>query len=164
MNRMDKSSAQFYSPLLRLIAKFRGGDTRPVESNGSEARLIGLAIYAVHYVFFAAKLIPLHLAEWLIALLLVALAFWIWLFWLLVLYLNSVIIKLLRRCGFFRTIPDRRLQSILWGVITTAMALELLRCSPWMRELGSIWLLAVGMNLVSALILSFSDATRSPGT
>ena len=161
MNKSDKR--QFYFSLFRVIAMLRGGDARRAESNGFEALLVGLMMYSIHYLFFATLLIPSNLEPWLTALLLVALAFWIWLFWLLLLYINSVIVKVLRACGLFRTIPIRRAQSILWGISTTAMALELLKCSPWMRELGAIWLVAVAMNLVSAVVLAFSDAARSPG-
>ena len=160
---MNQSHRQFYFSLFRVIALLRGGDARRAESNGFEAWLVGLMIYSIHYLFFATLFVPSQLEPWLTALLLVALAFWIWLFWLLLLYINSVIIKLLRICGLFRTLPIRRAQSILWGISTTAMACVLLKSSPALRELGAIWLVAVAMNLVAALVLTFSDAARSPG-
>jgi hypothetical protein len=163
MNKSDKRAPQFYFSLLRVIAMLRGGDARRTESNGFEALLIGLTIYSIHYLFFATLFIPSNREPWLTALLLVALAFWIWLFWLLLLYINSVIIKVLHGCGLFRAIPTRRVQSILWGISTTAMAYALLKSSPSLRELGAIWLVAVAMNLASAVILAFSDAARSPG-
>jgi hypothetical protein len=161
MNKSDKR--QFYFSLLRVIAMLRGGDAKRAESNGFEAWLIGLTMYSIHYLFFATLFIPSKLEPWLTALLLIALAFWIWLFWLLLLYINSVIIKVLHMCGLFRTIPTRRAQSILWGILTTAMACALLKSSPSLRELGAIWLVAVVMNLASAVVLAFSDAARSPG-
>ena len=161
MNKSNKS--QFYFSLLRVIAMLRGGDARRAESNGFEAWLIGLTIYAIHYLFFSTLVIPSKLEPWLTALLLIALAFWIWLFWLLLLYINSVIIKALHMCGLFRTIPTRRAQSILWGILTTAMAYALLKSSPSLRELGAIWLVAVVMNLASAVVLAFGDAARNPG-
>ena len=161
MNKSDKR--QFYFSLLRVIAMLRGGDARRAESNGFEAWLVGLFIYSIHYLFFATLFIPSNTAGWLTILLFVALAFWIWLFWLLLLYINSVIIKALHICGLFRTIPTRRAQSILWGISTTAMAFVLLKSSPALRELGAIWLVAVAMNLVSAVVLALSDAARSPG-
>jgi hypothetical protein len=154
---------QFYFSLLRFIAMLRGGDTRRAESNAVEAWLVGLMMYLIHYLFFTTQFIPSRLAPWLTALLLIALAFWVWLFWLLLIYINSVIIKLLRLCGLFRTIPMRRAQSILCGISTTAMACALLKSSPWMRELGAIWLVAVAMNLISAVVLTFSNAARNPG-
>jgi len=160
---MNKSNRRFYFSLFRVIALLRGGDASRAESNGFEAWLVGLMIYSIHYLFFATLFVPSDLEPWLTALILVALAFWIWLFWLLLLYINSVIIKLLRICGLFRTLPIRRVQSILWGISTTAMACVLLKSNPALREVGAIWLVAVAMNLVAALILTFSDAARSPG-
>jgi hypothetical protein len=162
MNKRNKR--QFYFSLLRLIAMLRGGDARRTESNGFEAWLIGLTMYSIHYLFFATLFIPSNLEPWLTALLLIALAFWIWLFWLLLLYINSVIIKVLHMCGLFRTIPTRRAQSILWGISTTAMACALFKSSsPSLRELGAVWLVAVVMNLASAVVLAYNNAARSPG-
>jgi hypothetical protein len=161
MNKSNKR--QFYFSLFRLLAMLRGGDARRAESNSFEAWLVGLMVYAIHYLFFATLFIPSHLPPWLAALLFVALAFWIWLFWLLLLYINSVIIKFLHLCGLFRALPTRRAQSVLCGILTTAMACVLLRSSPAPRELGAIWLVAVAMNLTAALVLAFSDAARSPG-
>jgi hypothetical protein len=161
MNKSDKG--QFSFSLLRVIALFRGGDTRRAESNVVEAWLVGLMMYLIHYLFFAKLFLPSNLRPWLAILLLLVLAFWIWLFWLLLLYINSVIVKVLQGCGVLRTIPTRRVQSILWGIFTTAMAFVLLKGSPSLRELGAIWLVVVAMNLTSAVVLAFSDAARSPG-
>lgn len=161
MNKVDKR--QFYFSLLRLIVMLRGGDARRTESNGLEALLIGLTIYSIHYLFFATLFIPSNLEPWLIALLLVALAFWIWLFWLLLLYVNSVVVKVLHMGGLFRATPTRRAQSILWGISATAMACALLKSSPTLREFAAIWLVAVAMNLASAVVLAFSDAAHNPG-
>jgi hypothetical protein len=153
---------QFHSSLFRLLAWFRGGDARRAESNGFEAWLLGLLIYAIHYLFFVTLLLPSNPNPWQTVLVLVAGAFWVWLFWLLLLYINSVIIKALQQCGLFRAIPIRRAQSILWGICTTAMACALLNGTPMSRELGAIWLVAVAMNLAAAVVLAFSDAARSP--
>jgi hypothetical protein len=161
MNKNKKG--RFYFSLFRVIAMLRGGDARRAESNGAEAWLVGLTIYSIHYLFFAALLIPSHLKFWETTLLLVAIAFWIWLFWLLLLYINSVITQVLQVSGFFRAVPTRRIQSILWGIYTTAMACALLKRSPSLREIGAIWLVAVTMNLAAAGVLAFSDAARSRG-
>jgi hypothetical protein len=161
MNRIG--TRQFYFSLFRLLALFRGGDARRAESNGFEAWLLGLMIYSIQYLFFITLLLPSALGPWQTMLVLVANAFWVWLFWLLLLYINSVIIKALHVCGLLRAIPIRRAQSILWGICTTAMACALLKGSPASRELGAIWLVAVAMNLAAAVVLAFSDAARSPG-
>ena len=159
---MNSAKRQFYFSLFRVIAMLRGGDARRAESNGFEAWLVGLMIYSVHYLFFASLFFTSNLAPWLTALLLVLFAFWVWLFWLLLLYVNSVIINLLRVVGLFRMLPTRRAQSILWGITTTAMACALLKSHPALRELGAIWMVAVAMNLFAALVLAFSNAAHSP--
>lgn len=161
MNTSNKR--QFYFSLFRVLAMLRGGEARRAESNGFEAWLVGLMVYAIHYLFFATLFIPSPLEPWLSALLLVVLAFWIWLFWLLLLYINSVITKFLHLCGLFRTLPARRVQSVLWGIFTTAMAWALLKGSPWAHEVGAFWLVAVAMNLAAAAFLAFSNATRRAG-
>lgn len=161
MNQRDKR--QYYFSLFRVMALLRGGDARRSESNGLEGWLIALMIYSIHYLFFATRLIPSNLTPWLTALLLLLLVFWIWPFWLLLLYVNSVIIKVLHWCGLFRAIPIRRVQSILWGIVTTAMACALLNVGPALHEFGAIWLVAVTLNLISAAVLALSDAARSPG-
>jgi hypothetical protein len=161
MNKTDQGS--FYFSLFRMIAMLRGGDTRRSESNGLEAWLVGLIIYSIHYLFFATRLVPSNLAPWLTGLLLLALAFWIWLFWLLALYINSVMARALHACGLFRAIPTRRVQSVLFGIYTTAMACVLLNDSPTLREVGAFWLVAVAMNLASAVVLALNDAARAAG-
>ena len=61
MNKSNKR--QFYFSLFRVLARLRGGDARRAESNGFEAWLVGLMMYAIHYLFFATLFIPSHLAR-----------------------------------------------------------------------------------------------------
>jgi len=157
MTQTAKKGGRFYFSLSRLVAKIWGGDARRAETNAMEAWAGGLLFYLISYVFFAAQFIPNRLAPWLTALLLVALAFFVWLFWLLLLYINSLIIKLVHLCGLLRTLPPRRAQSILLGISTTAMACTLLTRGSWMRGLGLFWLAAVALNLASALALALSN-------
>jgi hypothetical protein len=42
------------------------------------------------------------------------------------------------------------------------MAFDLLGCDSWIRELASIWLVAVAMNLAAAAVLFFRNETRGP--
>ena len=159
MNELDKPRPHFYFALLRLLALLRGGDATRAENNGVEAWLAGgLAINLISYLFFA-QFIPDDLKLWQRALLLVLLAFFVWLFWLVVLYINSLIIKFLRLCGLFHSIPIRRLQSVLLGISATAMAGGLLQTDSWSREVASIWLIMVAMNL-SAAVLFFIHGNR----
>ena len=148
---------RFYFALPRLLALFRGGDSRRAEINGTEAWAGSLAIFVVSYLFFV-RFVPDHLAWWLTAPVLIALAFLVLLFWLLALYLNSLILDLLRRCGLFSSLPARRGQAVLLGTVTTAMAFPLVRSGSFSGEIAAIWLVAVALNLIAALILFVRDA------
>lgn len=144
----------FYFALPRLIATLRGADVRRTENNGTEATVGSIAIYLINYLFFA-QFVPAPLPLGQAALWLAGIVFLTWFFWLLVLYLNSLIIKLLHAVGIFRSIPIRRAQSILLCTWTTAMAFDLLDRGSWIGEAASIWLVAVAMNLAAAAFLAF---------
>jgi hypothetical protein len=147
---------RFYFALARLLSKMGGGNASRAETNASEAWLVGAGIYAVSYLYFAGYLSTIS-SWWLFGLLLVVLAFGVWLFWLLMFYLNSLILKLLHSVGLFRTIPIRRGQSVLLVSVATAMAAALLQRGSFLREIGAIWLTATAMNLAAAAILAFSN-------
>ena len=154
MNALDPSRPHFYFALPRLIATMRGADGRRAENNGTEATVGSVAIYLINYLF-VAQFVPATLPLWQTALWLAGIVFLTWFLWLLVLYLNSLIIKLLRPLGLFRSIPTRRAQSILLGTWVTAMAFDLLERGSWIGEVASIWLVAVTMNLAAAAVLAF---------
>ena len=148
---------RFYFALPRLLALLRHGDTRRAEINGPEAWAGNVAIFAVSYLFFARFVFD-YFVFWLAIPALFALAFVVLLFWLLVLYLNSLILELARRCGLFRSLPQRRGQAVLLGTVTTAMALPLVQGGSVSGEVAAIWLVAVAMNLAAAIILAFRNA------
>ena len=159
MNTLEPGQPHFYFALPRLIDVMRGADGRRAENNGGEAWVGNVAIYLINYLFFA-QFVPTHLRLWERALCYAAVVFLVWLFWLLVLYLNSLIIKLLRHVGLFRSIPIRRAQSILLGTWATAMALNFLDRGSWVGEAAAIWLVAVAMNLAAAAVLAFRHGAR----
>ena len=157
---MTQSAApRFYFALPRLLARWRGGDATRAERNGTEAWIGGIATYAISYLFFL-QFIPSALGPWLHAILLVVLAFVAWLLWLVLLYVNSLLIKLARLGGLFRSIPDRRAQSILVSATVTAMAWALLQRGGWVSEVAAIWMVAVTMNLIAAALLALTHESR----
>jgi hypothetical protein len=134
----------------------RGGNASRAEANPTEAWLGGIGIYGVSYLYFAGYLSAA--ASWpLRALLLVVFAFLVCLFWLLMFYLNSLILKMLDRVGLLPALPARRGQSILLVIIATAMAAALVQRGSFVSEIGAIWLTATAMNLAAAAILAFSN-------
>jgi hypothetical protein len=156
MNESHRLPVRFYFALPRLLAMLRGGDARRAEQNEAEAWVAGIATYVISYLFFAG-FVPDALGWGLRGLTLVVLAFLVLLFWLLALYLNSLVLKLLGWAGLFGTIPARRGQSILVATTVTAMAFGLLQRGSLAGEFGAIWLIAVAMNLAPAMILVFRD-------
>lgn len=158
-----KSNGQFYFPLFRAIALLVGSDPRRSESNFTEALIVCLAMYLIHYLFFAARLIPPNISTTLAVLLLILLAFGVWIFWLLLVYFNSLVIRMVQLLGLFRDIPQRRLQSILWISCTTTMACLLLNDNQFLHEIAALWLVAVVMNLAAAAFLAWRNAARDSG-
>lgn len=160
MNELNNPGPLFYFALPRLIALFRGGDPGRSENNATEARIAGLAVYLISFLFLAG-FVPAGLRAWQSVTVFAGLVFFVWFFWLLLLYLNSLIIRLLRLGGIFRGIPTRRAQSILAGFSTTAMAWSVFQHGSWKGEIGAIWLCAVTLNLVAALVLALHHGTRA---
>jgi hypothetical protein len=151
---------RFYFALPRLLARFRGGSSERAETNGAEAWIASIVTYLVNYLFFA-QFIPATLGLWSRVLSFVLLAFLVWLFWLLALHVNSLVIKLLQACGLFRTIPVRRAQSILVAGTASAMAFQILQGGGWSAEIAAIWIVAVAMNLAAAAILALRNGNHS---
>jgi hypothetical protein len=160
MIALERKPLQFYFALPRVIAMLCRGNAQRSETNGFEAFLVGLWIYAIHYLYFASVFIPKLPTRWLLPLLLIVLVIGVWFFWIVLTYMNSLIIRLLRLFGLFQTVPTRRVQSIIWGLVTTIMAGEVLKNHPWLWQLSLFWLLAVFLNLLASLALSYSDAAR----
>ncbi|HEX8898174.1 MAG TPA: hypothetical protein VF751_05710 [Chthoniobacterales bacterium] len=152
----EKESPRFYFALPRLLARLRGGDANRAEKNALEAWSAGVAIFTISYLYFAI-LISATFSWWWRGLMFAALAFLVWLFWLVVLYVNSLILKLLHGFGLFGSLPMRRGQSILIATVVTAMAVALVQRGSFAREIGAIWLTATAMNLVAAAILAFGN-------
>ena len=157
---IKKPEGQFYFPLFRAIAFVSGRDARRSEGNGTEALMACFAIYVVHYLFFADWIVSLGLNKPLTVVLLLSLSFGIWFFWLLLVYFNWLMIRLVRGSGLFRQIPVRHIQSILWVTCTTVMAFSLLRANEVLHEVAALWLVIVAMNLAAAAILASSKASR----
>ncbi len=153
-------SPGFYFALLRLMATFRGGSSRRAEKNGGEAWIVSIATYLISYLFFA-QFIPDTFGPGLRILILAVLTFLVWIFSVLALYLNSVVIKFFHACGLFRALPVRHAQSILVSGTASLMSFQLLRGGGWRTEIAAIWLIVVAMNLAAAAILALRNGDHS---
>jgi len=149
-----------YFALLRLVRKFIGKDGRRSEGSRAEAHLIGVAVYLISYFFSALLLLP-YLRPWTLVPALLGLIFVVWFLWLIVLYLNSLMVKLCWRWGLFTDISGNRIQSVLIGILTSVFAAELMVGGSWLRWLGALWIVAVALNLSAAFLLAILYEERS---
>lgn len=150
------SEPEFYFALPRLMAKLRGKSAGRGERNAFEAHVVGAVIFLISYLSSAQFINP-RAPAWHIGVLLIILLFVTWVFWLLVLYIDALVLKFLRAIGFFRSTPDAHVQSVLIGILTTTFACELSRRGSWSSIVGIIWLFAVVVNLTAALILALTN-------
>jgi hypothetical protein len=143
---------KFYFALPRVLQLIRGRSVIRAESNWIEAYFPGVAIYLLSYLLLAEVAAPRLSSASILWLLLLALGAWV--LWLFVLYVNSVVIRALRRIGLFTTRSNSRAQNIIIGTETTIFAFVLANSATWLRVLGWIWLAIVALNLTAAVVLA----------
>ena len=114
---LESSHPGFFFALPRLLAGAQGRS----EKNGLEANFVGGLVHLLAYLyaqqFFLGNSTVTQQLIWALPL-----AFLVWIWWLLVLYLNSLGIKFFRALGFIRTLPDRYAQSFIIEMIVTLFA------------------------------------------
>ena len=150
---LPNESRGSYFALPRFARKLRGLDATRSEENSLEAYLLGAAVYLISY-FFVANLLLAKLNWWQAIIVFPLLFFGIWIGWLIVLYLNSLIARGCERVGLCADVPRRRVQSVLMGILTTVFAAQLLTAAPCLRLMGVLWIVAVALNLAAALMLA----------
>jgi hypothetical protein len=145
----------FYFSLSRLLARCCGRSGRRTQNNWLEANAAGIFLHVVFYAFAFRVLLGGH-NIWLQLLLLLPLALLVWIFWLLLFYFDSLVIRGLRAVGFMRHLSDSRAQSILIGIVASACALALALDRDAFKIIGVAWLALMALNLLSAAILSLN--------
>ncbi len=155
MNTSRKSSG-YYFALPRFGTQWSGNIARD-ESNWFEINLAGLLMHLVVYCSAFQIFLSGH-SRWSQLLLLLPLAFLVWIFWLLLFYFNSLCLKFLRAAGIMRQLSNGRAQSILIGIVVTCFALPLARTGGHFQMIGDAWLILVVLNLTAAALL----ARRTP--
>ncbi|HAF03963.1 MAG TPA: hypothetical protein DCG89_09200, partial [Spartobacteria bacterium] len=102
-NTKSKISVGSYFSLPRLLSKVIGRGSHFSEGGFFETYLGSLVVLLIPYLFLV-DLVMNHVARWMALVAGVALLFAIWIFWLVSLYLNSVMVQVLHRLGFFRKV------------------------------------------------------------
>jgi hypothetical protein len=155
-DREPHDGARFFFSLSRLIAKLRGKNAGRTEQNWIEANVVGAAFYLVTYLCVANLLLS-GLARWMQIALLLPVVFLVWAGWLILFYAGTLLIRLLRAVQPLPALPAHRIQGVLSGIVTTACAWQLLGADSWLRGIGLVWLIAVGLNLVAAAVLALGS-------
>lgn len=149
----------FYFALPRLLNRMRGGTDKVSESNAAESYLGSIGIFIITFVF-GLQLFAERFSGWSVIAFDLVLVFAVWIFWLIVFYINSLIVKLLRACGLFRETPNRRAQDIFIAIVLAAMAYRLSILHGWLGWIGWLCLCALGANFLAAILLKLIPNTR----
>ena len=140
--------------LPRLIAHLGGRRARRAELSRWEAYGLGILVFGISCVFVGNTLLPVVRPIFARLLLLLLLPFAVWAAFLLLYYLNSLMIALLRRFRLYSATTNNAFQHFVIISLTTLFAFLLVRDeSGWMRSLGFFWLGLLSLNLISILIL-----------
>jgi hypothetical protein len=156
MAKIDAKPARFHFALPRLLA---GGDIRPAETNWLEANVVGAAVMLISYLAVRRWILGGATSAERELLFFIPLVITTWIFWLLALYFDALLIPVLRLAGLPMTVSNAQAQSVLVATITTAFALQLTAERGWPRCLGWLWIGAVCANLLAALLLAFISRT-----
>lgn len=153
MQQPEATRPQFYFALPRLLARLGGRSSARAENNWIEANAVGAAILLISYLLLTRLLLS-DISRGLQVALLIPMLVATYFIWILILYGNTFVIRLLRAAGTLKSLSAARAQSLLIGITTTAFALHLLTANGWMRLIAQIWLGGVFLNLIAAMILA----------
>ena len=110
--------------LSRLLARPTGRKPRRAEFSGAEAYGLGLVVFGISFVFVARALLLLVRPGAFYLMVLLILPFAIWVASLLLYYLNSLVVALLRRLGFCSAVTNNFFQHVVIMSLTSLMAVE----------------------------------------
>jgi hypothetical protein len=145
-----------YFAVSRLLRKMRRRSAARSESNAMELSIAGSVVFVITYLF-AASLLWSKSLWWERAIALPLLVPAVWIAWLILLYLHSLVVKLCWGIGLCTDLSRNRIQSVLMGIVTTVFAAQLVASGSWLRWIGLLWIAAVAFNLTAALLLALFD-------
>ena len=134
--------------LPRVIAKLFGAKPRRAEWSGAEAYGVCALVFGITYVFSARELL-VFVRPWPARLLaLFVLPFAVWVAFLLLYYVISLLIRTLRQLRLYKARTNDQFQHVVIMLLTTAISLHFLR-DPigWISALGVTWFLLLGTNI-----------------
>lgn|GEM_PF-5706953 len=147
VKKRESTQIGYVFALPRVAVKFFGGRPRRAEWSRVEAYGFGLIVYGMAFVFLARELLMLVRSPPACLSLLLILPVAVWIGFLLLYYLLSRVIALLRRFRLYSG-PNDRFQHYVIMLLTSLIALHFLR-DPlgWISGLGTLWFLLLGLNI-----------------
>ena len=144
----EQSHRGYAFALPRVVAKLFGAKPRRAEWSAAEAYGFGALVFAIACVFSGREL-SLFVRPWpWRGLLLLALPFAVWAGFVLLYYLLSLLIKLLRKIRLYTAPTNDPFQHVVIMFLMSLIALRFLR-DPlgWISSLGVTWFMLVGTNI-----------------
>ncbi|MGH8093666.1 MAG: hypothetical protein ACREIF_09365 [Chthoniobacterales bacterium] len=158
MKQLATRQTGYVFALPRLVARLAGGEVRRAEFSAAEAYGLAVLVFGISCVFVGRTLLPLVRPLVSQALVLFLLPFAIWAAYLLLYYLNSLVIAFLRKLRLYPVKANRPFQHVVITSLTTLLALLLVRDETgWMRSLGIFWLGLLLLNILSIFLEKLFD-------
>jgi hypothetical protein len=148
MNENRSKQRGYVFALPRVVSSLLGGKPRRAKWSRLEAFGFGTLVFLIACVFCGRELLLL-VRPWIgRILILLILPPVVWAGFLLLYYLDSLLIALLRKVRLYSAPTNERLQHFIIMTLITLIALHFLRDSVgWISGLGTIWFMLVGMNI-----------------
>ena len=155
MSDRRRSERGYAFALPRVVAHLAGGKVRRAELSGAEAYGVGILVFGISCVWAGCALLSLVRPLPLRLFFLILLPVGIWVAFLILYYLVSLVIALCRRLGLYAAVTNNPFQHVAIMSLTTLLASLLLRdeCA-WVKSLGILWLGLLGLNLLAVVWLS----------
>ena len=154
MNAATDHSRGFYFALPRLLISFLGERPLRAENNFGEALFAGAVAVVVPWL---ALLELAHTTCWLGWITATALLAVVIPLWLIVFYLNSLLIKVLRSAGLLKSYTNRALQNGLAFIVIILSSLCIAFSESPMRWLGLVMLTLISLDLFAAVALPLAN-------
>lgn len=155
MSDSGRREIGFAFALPRLVARVGGRrNVRRAELSRVEAYGVGLLVFGIACVCAARSLLPFVRPMALQLLFVLLLPFAVWIAFLLLYFVNWLIVAFLRRLDLYSGRTNNSFQHFVIISLITFLALRLAQDeSGWMKSLGVFWLALVGLNLLALLVL-----------
>lgn len=153
MPAVEKEPLRPYFAVARLWQVLRGVDAQRGEGTAVEAHAASLLYFALHYIWLFDLLRPRLLGAFL-------LLFGTWVYWLVILYANSLVVRLCRRARGFSQLKNADAQHLLFTCETIAYAVCLIMRTRF-AVFGWAWITLVAFNVLAAFILRLVKPARS---